>query len=157
LNRRKTGGCGDFKLILLIVISVIGLVLSTVIHFCSLFHIYEPSRGLMILINIGIMVVFYPAYIISKKTRNELNVKDFNKAIFDACPGWLSIMTGLLIMYALGGLTFFILKRYFASSAVTNGQEIISNGFRGFSGHWMALYSLAFALLYSCRCLKSTR
>jgi hypothetical protein len=111
----------------------------------------------MILINTGAMVVLYLAYTISRKTRGELNVKDFRKAISGVCPGWLSIMTGLLIMYALGGLIFFILKRYFASSAVTNGQEIISNGFRGFSGHWMALYSLAFALLYSCRRLKSTR
>lgn len=143
-------------MILLIVISVIGLVLSAIIHFCSLFHIYEPPRELIILINIGIMVVFYPAYIISKKMRSELNVKDFNKAMFDACPGWLSIMTGLLIVYALAGLIFFIFKRYFASSAVTNGQEIIANGFRGFSGYLMAFYSLVFALLYSCRRLKST-
>ena len=103
------------------------------------------------------MVVLYPACIISKKTRNEINVKDFKKAISGACPRWLSIMTGLFIMYALGGLIFFIFKRHFASSAVTNGQEIIANNFRGFSGHWMALYSLAFALLYSCKRLKSTR
>ena len=111
----------------------------------------------MILINIGFMVVFYPAYIISKKTRNEVNVKDFKKAISGACPGWLSIMTGFFIMYALGGLIFFICKRYFAISAVTNGQGIVANGFRGFSGHWMAFYSLAFALLYSCRRLKNAR
>jgi len=142
-------------LILLIIISVIGLVLSAVIHFCSLFRIYEPPRALMILINIGIMVVFYPACIISYKMRNRVNIKDFKKAMFDACPRWLSIMNGLLIMYALAGLIFFIFKKYFASSAVTKGQEIMADGFRGFTGHWMALYSLAFAILYSCRHLKN--
>jgi hypothetical protein len=146
---------GDVKLLLLIFISITGLVLSAVIHFCSLFHIYEPPRELMILINIGIMVVLYPAYIISKKMRNEVNVKNFNKALFSACPRWLSIMNGFLIVYALVGLIFFIFKRYFAGLAVTNGQEIMANSFRGFSGHWMALYSLAFAILYSCKRLKN--
>jgi len=143
-------------LIPLIIISVIGLVISAAIHFCSLFHIYEPPREIVILINIGIVVVFYPAYIISKKVRNEVNIKDFNKAIFDACPGWLSFMTGLLIMYALAGLIFFTFRRYFASSVGTDGQEIIPSRFRGFTGYWMAPYSLAFMLLYSCRRLKST-
>jgi len=106
----------------------------------------------MILINMGFIIVFYPAYIISNKMRNKANIKDFKKAIFDACPGWLSIMTGLLIIYALGWLIFFIFKRYFASSAVTNGQGIMAN-----SGYLMAFYSLAFALLYSCRRLKNKR
>ncbi len=141
-------------MILLIVISVIGLVLSAVIHFCSLFHIYEPPRKVMILIDIGAMVVLYMAYTISRKTRGELNVKDFRKTISGVCPGWLSIMTGLLIIYAMGGLIFVIYKRHFSSAVNANGQGIIENSFRGFSGYWMALYSLAFAILYSCRRLK---
>lgn len=154
MNRRKTDGCGDFKLILLIVISVIGLVISAVIHFCSLFHIYEPPREVMILIDMGFIVVFYPACIVSNKMRNKANIKDFKNAIFSACPKWLSIMTGLLIIYAMGGLIFVIYKRHFSSAVNANGQGIIDNSFRGFSGHWMALYSLAFAILYSCRRLK---
>ena len=141
-------------MLLLIFISVTGLVLSTVIHFCSLFHIYESPRGLMILINIGIIFVFYPAWIISNRMRNKVNVKDFKKTLFDACPGWLSIMNGLLIMYALGGLIFFLFKRHFAGPDISNGQGVMAEGFRGFTGHWMALYSLAFTLLYSCRRLK---
>ena len=141
-------------MVLLIFISAMGLVFSAVVHFCSLFHIYEPPRALWMLIYIGIIVVFYPACIISKKTRNEPNVKDSKKALFDACPRWLSIMTGFLIMYALAGLIFFIFKRHFTSTVITDRQRVAANGFRGFSGHSMALYSLALALLYSCRRLK---
>jgi len=139
-------------LLLLIFISVTGLVLSTVIHFCSLFHIYEPPRELMILIDMGFIVVFYPACIVSNKMRNKANIKDFKNALFSACPKWLSIMNGFLIIYALGWLIFFIFKRHFDSSVVTNWQGIMAN-----SGYLMAFYSLVFALLYSCRRLKSTR
>ena len=106
------------------------------------------------MINIGAMVVLYPAFIISRKTRGELNVKDFRKSISSVCPGWLSFMTGLLIIYALCGLLFFAFKRYFDSSAVTNDQGTMASSYRGFTGHWMALYSLAFKLLYCCRRLK---
>lgn len=136
-------------MLLLIFISVTGLVLSAVIHFSSLFHIYEPPSGLMMLMNISIMVVFYPAYIVSKKTLDEKNVKDFKKAISGACPDGLLVMNGFIIMYALGWLIFFIFKRYFDSSVITNWQRIMVS-----SGYWMAFYSLVFTLLYSCRRLK---
>ena len=135
---------GNAKLLLLIFISATGLVLSAVIHFSSLFHIYEPPRGLIILINIGGFVVVCAAWIISKNLHNKDNIKDFKNAMHSVCPRWMSIMTGLLIMYALAGLIFFFFRRYFAGSAPTNG----------FTGHWMALYSLAFSLLYLCRRLK---
>jgi hypothetical protein len=103
----------------------------------------------MILINIGAMVVLYLAYTISRKTRGELNVKDFRKVISGVCPGWLSIMTGLLIMYALGGLILSIFKRYSDSSVITNWQGIMAH-----SGYLMALYSLALSIVYCCKRLK---
>ena len=131
-------------MLLLIFISVTGFVLSTVIHFCWLFHIYEPPRELTIFIWMGVMVVIYPALIISKKTRGELTEKDFRKAISGVCPRWLLIMNRLVIMYALGWLIFCIYKKYFADSS----------DFRGFTGHWMLFYSISFKLLYCCKRLK---
>lgn len=143
-------------MLLLIFISAAGLVLSAAVHFCSLFHIYEPPRGLMMLIYIGAIATIYSAIIISRKTRNEIDVEDYKKAIFFACPKWLSMMNGFFIMYVLGGLIFLVFKRYFVGSSVANEQGIPANGFRGFSGHWMVFYSLALALLCSCRRLKGT-
>ena len=131
-------------MLLLIWISVTGFVLSAVIHFCWLFRIYESPSWLLNLINISAMVVLCLAYPISKKTQGELSRKDYRKALSGVCPGWLAAMGGFLIMYALGGLLFSVYKRHFADSA----------DFRGFTGHWMALYALAFIILYSVRRLK---
>jgi hypothetical protein len=128
--------------------------LSAVLHFFSIFHIYEAPRELMILIYIGALVVIYPALIIKKKTSNEVDVKDFNKALFGASPRWLLTMNGLIFIYVFGWLIFLIIKRYFGNSAVTNGQGIMVNESPGFSSHWMALYSIAFYILYSCKRLK---
>ncbi|HUT29094.1 MAG TPA: hypothetical protein VMX13_04810 [Sedimentisphaerales bacterium] len=103
----------------------------------------------MILIDMGFMVVFYPTYIILNKMRNKANIKDFNKALFGACPEWLSIITGFFIIYGLVWLTFFVFKRYFGSSVTTKWQGIVAN-----SGIVMAFYCLVFTLLYSCRRLR---
>jgi hypothetical protein len=136
-------------MLLLIFISSMGLVLSAVIHFSSLFHIYEAPSWLIMLMNTSMIIVFYPVYIISKKTVDEGNIKDFKKAASGVCPDWLLVTNGFIIMYALGWLIFFIFKRYFYESVITNWQRIMTN-----SGFWIAYYSLVFALLYSCRRLK---
>jgi peptidoglycan biosynthesis protein MviN/MurJ (putative lipid II flippase) len=85
----------------------------------------------------------------SKKARQEKNAKEFRKDILGVCPEWLLTTSGLIIMYGLGWFIFFIYKRYFDVSVPTNWQRI---GFT--SAFWMASYSLNFALLYICRCLK---
>jgi len=133
-------------LLLLMFISVIGLALSVIVHLCSLFRICEPSRGLMILISVGIVIVLYPALIIRRTIRKELSIENFNEAMFDACPKWLVIINGSFIIYALGGLIFLVFKKHFTNST--------ANDFRAFSGHWMVFYSLPFTILYCCRRLK---
>ena len=129
---------------LLIVISIAGFVLSTLLHLFMLFHIYNPPRELIIFINIGAAFVIYAAIFISKRVcgGSLKNIRRF-------CPQWISALTGFLIMYALAGLLLLIFKKYFGSSISTN--DSIEGNFRGFSGHWMALYALAFSIVYSCK------
>ena len=150
------GRMRDDKLLLLIYISFTGLVLSAVLHFCSLFHIYEPPRELTILIWIGAVVVFYSSFVIGNKIRKEVNVKDYTKAVLGACPKWLSTMNGLVIMYVVGYLIFLIVMKYAGSSAVDGGQGITAKVSHGFAGHWMAFYSIAFMTLYSSKRIKET-
>lgn len=134
----------DNNIVFLLVISAIGFVLSVVIHLFAIFRIFDMPRWLIIITQVGGFFVVYASWIISRNLRNKGNIKDFKKAIRSVCPEWLSIMTGLFIMYAFVGLIFFVVRRYFAGSTSTNT----------FTGHLIALYSLAFTLLYSCRRLR---
>jgi len=138
----------------LMVISIVGLILSALIDFCTILHIYNVPRGIMTVISLGSAVVMYSAIIISKKMCDEAGGQEFRKTIFEACPKWTSTLTGILIVYALGGLAFFIFKRYFTGATVTTEKEAVGGNFQGFAGHFMALYALAFSILYSCRSLK---
>lgn len=147
---------GDVKLLLLIIIiSVASLVLSAMLHFCSLFPIYEPPRELLVLICISSIAVIYWATVIVQKTHNEVYVKNVIKALFGACPGWLLTMTGLFMMYALGWQIFFILMRFFSGSDGISGQrDITSYSSRCLSGWMMAFNSIAFMIFYSYKRLR---
>jgi len=137
-------------MLLLMVISIFGFILSAAVHLCMIFNIYIPPRELFILIDVGFIAVFYPALIIRKKVRGETKRKEFNNTIYNICPEWLSVMLGLLIMYAFAGLAIFVFKQY-AGSMATGEEGIIDNRFRNFSGYQMVLYCLTFTLMYCCR------
>ena len=137
-------------MLLLMVISALGFILSAAAHLCMIFNIYIPPRELFILIDVGFIAVFYPALIIRKKVRGETKRKDFNNAICNICPNWLSFMTSLLLMYALVWFVIIAFKLY-SGSTVTGEEGIVDSSFRGFSGHWMVLYCLTFTMMYCCR------
>ena len=141
-------------MVLLIIVSVAGLVVSAGLHICVIFHIYYPPRELMMLIQMGSFALVYSAMYVSKKTRGLAERKEFNDKMFKACPGWLLTMTGVLIIYALAGFVFFVFKRYSAEATVTNNEEAIGNRFQLFTVSLMVLYSVALSIFYSCRSLQ---
>lgn len=134
---------------LLIAVSITGFILSAILHFLTLFHIYNPPRGLVMFVNLGAACMVYAAIFVSKRICDKPNIKDFRKVLSDVCPKWVSALTGFVIMYAFAGLIFFIFKKYLGGSLSTNNADTIKDNFQGFSGHWMALYALAFSILYS--------
>ena len=127
-------------------ISVIGLGLSVIVHLCSLFHICEPPREVIIMISVGIIIVLYPTIIIERTTRKELSIENFKDTMVKALPKWLATINGFFIIYALGCIIFLIFKKYFTDTT--------ANDFRGFSGIGMVSYSWLFTTLYCCRRLK---
>jgi hypothetical protein len=136
-------------LLMLIFISVIGLGLSVIIHICSLFHICEPPRWLIILISVGIIIVLYPTIIIERTTRKRLGIESFKDAMVKTIPKCLVTINGVFILYALGWIIFLIFKKYFTDTGV--------NDFRGPSGIWMVSYSWLFTTLYCYRRLKERK
>jgi hypothetical protein len=130
---------------ILIAISIIGLALSAIVHFCSLLNIYNPPRVLIILLNVGMIVVLCSACIVSNKMRHRCSIEDCKKDLYNTCPRWLRIMNGLFIIYALAGLIYSCFVK------LSNGAEV----FHGFTGYWMAVYSLAIVILYSCKRLQN--
>lgn len=131
-----------------------GLALSVLSHAAALAGISGPLGGYTFVLHVGVFVVWIPAVLASNRLTRNVSRKDFWKGALRGCPDWMKYMTYAFLGYAL--LNFLVFAVGAPSSkfklGVPNGSSASSltpEAVRGFSGHWMAFYSAAFALLYS--------
>lgn len=127
------------------VLAACGLALSIAAHVMALAGVPIPGGGLVWLLHLGIFVVWTPAVLASIKMTRHASRKDLWKVALAGCPEWMRRS-----FYILTGYAFINFILFFASTA---GQDRKSTTHlaevRGFSGHWMAFYGAAFAILYS--------
>ena len=123
-----------------VALSALGLILSLAAHIGALLGLNVPSAAMAL--HIGIFVVWFPAVIVSNfSLTKKYDRKDFWKVVLRGAPKWMQYMTYGFFGYALINFAIFI----FVDT---------SNVIRGFSGHWMAFYSAALAILYSAIQIK---
>ncbi|MEN6309555.1 MAG: hypothetical protein ABFD91_17545 [Anaerohalosphaeraceae bacterium] len=138
-------------MIFLLVFSAVGFVLSTLLHSLLLLDIFTPPQELNILINVCGAFAVYMAIFISKRTSSKTKLGESNKTIFRLCPPWIASLTGFLIIYAFASFLFLLFKKYYGGSIAIDGKDNSNQPIHIFSGHWMALYALAFSIVYSCK------
>jgi len=127
-----------------IVLAAIGLILSLIAHGCALLGLPQPLGGAAWGLHVGIFVVWLPVVLVSTQLTRDYKRKDFWKAVLRGCPKWMRWMTYAFFIYAIINFFTFVTAAPAAPQAPTPAVV-----FRGFSGHWMAFYFAAIAVLYS--------
>lgn len=97
------------------------------------------------LLHVGIFVVWFPAVFISHRQLGNTNRKDYWKIVLKGAPDGMRYMVYAFSFYAMMNFAYFISQMPTGNS----GDDPPAMVWRGFSGHWMAFYSAAFATLYS--------
>ena len=134
-----------------IALSAIGLIFSVVAHVSALLG-YDLGVGTAVFaLHFGVFVVWVPAVFAMQKITGEFKQRDMWKAALRGCPGWMKKMLYGFAAYA--AVNFLLLA---ASGGRMSTQLDVSTPavVRGFSGHWMAFYAAALAILYSARYAK---
>lgn len=127
-----------------IILASIGLVLSVTVHLCALLGINIPFAKEAWGLHGGIFIVWLPAVIVAQRLSKDFKQKDLWKAALRGCPTWMQYITYFFFGYAILNFALFMLG---ATASHAGKNEL--NELRGFSGHWMAFYSAAMAILYS--------
>jgi hypothetical protein len=127
----------------LVFLALTGLVVSLSVHIAALMGILILPSGYFSLLHIGIFVVFFPAVAVSQKLVGNTRRSDFWKAILRWAPDWMRNMVYVFMVYAMVNFAIFMVNVE-SHSRLSGPVE-----WRGASGHWMAFYSAAFAILYS--------
>jgi hypothetical protein len=134
-----------FALFPFIVLAAAGFLLSMCAHLASLFGTPLPGGNAVFGLHIGIFVVWLPAVLVAARTSRFAERKDFWKTALSGCPLWMR--RGLYVLFAYAIVNFVLLMAvgmHGDKSAVAPIARV-----RGFSGHWMVFYAVAFAILYS--------
>jgi len=126
-------------------IAAVGLVASLWVHVGAVMGRRVAPEAFFWILHVGIFVVWFPAVLTARGVVGNVNRRDFWKVVLRRSPEWMRYM-----VYGFFGYAFvnFLL---FMTSAPTgnNGPNPPAAVWRGFSGHWMAFYSAALAVLYS--------
>jgi hypothetical protein len=88
----------------------------------------------------------------AKQFAGNMNRRDLWKVVLKGSPAWMRYMVYGFFAYAMGNFLFFMIK---APIGKTEGGQPVAV-WRGFSGHWMAFYSAALAILYAAVCRGNT-
>lgn len=150
LSTRHLAGWSRPYLWVFAALSCIGLALSLWVHLGALTGRRVAPEPFFWGLHIGIFVVWIPAVFVAKSLVGNLNRWDLWKLILSNAPTWMRYAVYGFFGYALVNFALFI------AQAPNNGSgDPPAIVWRGFSGHWMAFYSAAFAILYSA--LQSDR
>ena len=133
-----------------VALSAIGLVVSLWVHLGAIMG--RSVSSFFWILHVGIFVLWLPAVLVAQRLVGNVNRKDFWKVILKGSPDWMRYMVYAFFAYALVNFLLFMGKAPSGGSGVNPPASV----WRGFSGHWMAFYSAALAVLYSAAHMADT-
>ncbi len=131
-----------------------GLILSILSHLAALLGMQGPLGDHAFWLHIGIFAVWIPTVLVSRRLTSGFNRKDAWKAALRGCPAWMKYAVYGFFAYALVNFVIFLLSSAVAKGSGTGAMSPAV--VRAFSGHWMAFYSAAMAVLYSAAHLPAS-
>src|ERR1019366_2683658 len=124
--------------------SAVGLVVSLWVHLGAVMGRRVAPEAFFWMFHVGIFVVWFPTIFVAQRLVGNVNRKDLWKVVLKDSPDWMRYMVYGFFGYAILNFLSFMTKA--PSGGSGNPPAVV---WRGFSGHWMAFYSAALALLYS--------
>jgi hypothetical protein len=125
-------------------LAAVGLVLSIASHVESLQGKPGPLGNYTWTLHLGALAVCVPAAIVARRLTRDLPHKDQWKALLGGCPAWTKYVLYGFLGYAVLNFAIFIATPHRGGAGLMPPPVV-----RGFSGHWMAIYAAALAVLYS--------
>ena len=133
-------------------LSAVGLVVSLWVHLGAVMGRRVAPEAFFWILHVGIFVVWFPAIFVAQRLVGNVNRKDLWKVVLKDSPDWMRYMVYGFFGYAAVNFLFFMTKAPSGGGGASPPAVV----WRGFSGHWMAFYSAALAILYSAARTENT-
>ncbi len=126
----------SFLLYFFAAVAAAGFVLSLASHVAALAGQAGPLGDFTWTLHLGALAVWLPAALVARQKRW--------KALLRGWPPWIKYVLYAFVGYAVVNFCIFL-----ATHSKGGAGPMPPPVVRGFSGHWMALYATALAILYS--------
>lgn len=134
-------------------LSVFGLVASVLLHVTALLG-YDLGLGASVFaLHFGVFVVWFPVMLFAGKMVRGRRTSMWDvggfmswKHMFSGCPAWMVHFLYVLFAYVM--LNFFLFMQT-ATHTMSGAADTSPQVLRGFSGHWLLFYYVAFAIAWS--------
>ncbi len=144
----------QFLLLPMMAYAACGLVLSFAVHLLSLVGLHPGGKALFVGLHVGIFPLWIPVTLIAMKmtgTRPMSGSRSYYwNLLLSGSPSWMQYMSRGFLIYALINFDIFLLLIATSGTGKPAGfgnDDFPSVAWRGFSGHWMAFYSVGLAVL----------
>jgi hypothetical protein len=127
-------------------LAAIGLVLSLWVHVGAVMGRHVAPEALFWILHFGIFVVWFPAAFVGKQRAGNFKRRDLWKVILRGSPDWVRYLLYGFLGYAVVNFIYFLNPARTGPEGSGGTSAIV---WRGFSGHWMAFYFAALAILYT--------
>ena len=128
-----------------VALSAAGLLVSLYVHLGAVMGRRVAPGAYFWILHMGIFIVWMPAVLVAQRRVGSTRRKDFWKRVLKGSPEWMLYIVYGFFGYAMINFALFVLKAPTGDAGTNPPAEV----WRGFSGHWMAFYSAALAILYS--------
>ena len=127
-------------------LAALGFLASLATHLLALAGSLPPGGNAVFGLHLGIFVLWIPGVLLGLRVNWVQRSRGAWRNVLAGCPTWMRYVTAGLFVYAI--VNFFLA---FAEVDARPGDDdaLSSAVLRGFSGHWMLFYGVAFAVLYS--------
>ena len=126
------------------VLAAVGFALSIAAHVASFQGSQGPLGRYTWTLHMGALFICIPAALAARRLLRGVPRKEQWKALLRGCPAWTKYVLYGLVAYALVNFGIFLMSPGKGGAGLMPPAAV-----RGFSGHWMAIYAMAFAVLYS--------
>jgi len=133
-------------LVPMMLLAAIGFLLSVAAHVASIANIPLPGGQSIWILHGGIFVVWLPTVLVAVRVTRGERRQDFWKVLLSGCPRWMRISAWVLLVYVILNFLYFVATSSQVRDAAGDPPPSV---IRGFSGHWMIFYGVAFMTLYS--------
>lgn len=127
-----------------IAISTVGLVLSLCVHLGAMMGARLAPPAFFIIPG-GLFIVWPAVVFAGWRVAGSVDRKYYWKLVLGNAPDWMRYMASGFFGYAIVNFLLFIARAPHGGG----GPDFPPIVWRGFSGHWMAFYSVALVTLYS--------